>query len=223
MENQEQAELLKKLGQLNRTISLFEQKYDDINLAPVKSIINYSTALQERFILFQELGQEQFNRLEQLNQNRYQRIKRLYRRIKRILASFPLKDDSTSVFLTFTFDDDSLSSTSSDTRRQYVRKWLKAHSEDYVANIDFGKTNGREHYHAVAYFQGHQDLTSWQYGALNCKRVPPTDEGKALSKYIAKLGAHATKDTTQRSSLIYSRSNECLGFQPPKYNPYEIA
>lgn len=223
MQIQEQAHLQKRLGKLNRTIALFEKKYDDINQAPPLAIINYTTALKERFSLFQDLGQEEFNHLERLNQNQYQRIKRLSRRIRQILSSFPLEDDSTAVFLTFTFTDESLANVQPKYRRNAVTRWLKEHSSDYVANIDYGKDNGREHYHAVAYFQEHQDLTSWQYGALNCKKIPPTDEGKALGKYIAKLGAHAIKDSTRRSALIYSRSNATPGFPPPKYNPYENA
>lgn len=219
----EQLDLLKILGQFNRTISIFEKKYDNIEDAPPREVAQYSTALEQRFILFQELGDEEFHNLERLNQNRYQRIKRLQHRISKILRGFPMEDGSTAVFLTFTFDDDALHNVQAKYRRNAVTRWLKEHSVDYVANIDFGKVNGREHFHAVAYFDSVQDLTSWKYGALNCKKVPPTDEGKALSKYVAKLGAHAVKDSTKRSALIYSRSNHEYGKPKEKYNPYENA
>lgn len=219
----EREELLKLLGKYNRTISIFEKKYNNVEDAPPRDVAQYSTALRQRFILFQELGEEEFHNLERLNQNRYQRIKRLQRRITKILKGFPMHDGSTAVFLTFTFDDEALRNVQAKYRRNAVTRWLKEHSADYVANIDYGKINGREHFHAVAYFDCDQDLTSWKYGALNCKKIPPTDEGKALSKYVAKLGAHAVKESTKRSALIYSRSNCYYGEPTETYDPYENA
>ena len=53
------------------------------------------------------------------------------------------------VFVTLTFTDDCLASTSPETRRRYVARFCKAHSSGYVGNIDFGGKNNREHYHAV--------------------------------------------------------------------------
>lgn len=54
------------------------------------------------------------------------------------------------VFITLTFDPKKgIFDTASDTRKQYVRKYLKNESSCYVANIDYGELNGQEHYHAL--------------------------------------------------------------------------
>ena len=53
------------------------------------------------------------------------------------------------VFATFTFTDEALKATSAKTRRRYVSWACKAFTDEYVANIDFGAKNGREHYHAI--------------------------------------------------------------------------
>lgn len=108
-------------------------------------------------------------------------------------------------FLTLTFTDDVLQSTSIDTRRRYVSRFLKSISSEYVANIDFGKKNDREHYHAVVVGQD-LDLTGWdKYGFSNAKKITVSDSSNSkLSKYINKLANHATKDTTKQIKIIYS-------------------
>ena len=78
----------------------------------------------------------------------------------------------------------------------------------YVANIDYGSKNKREHYHALINCDK-VDFKSWRkYGNINAKRVRNKDiesDKTKLSKYIAKLSNHAIKETTKRSCLIYSR------------------
>lgn len=111
-------------------------------------------------------------------------------------------------FLTLTFTDDVLNSTTEETRRRYVSRFLKSISTNYVANIDFGKENGREHYHAVV-LGIDIDMSSWdKYGFSNCKTVAINDDttnSSRMSKYIYKLSNHATKQSTQRKKIIYSR------------------
>ena len=149
----------------------------------------------------------------------YQKISRLKKRIAYILTNAP-----TSYFVTLTFSDEVLQSTSEQTRREYVRKFLKANANGshYVANIDYGAKNGREHYHAVTNFP----CNAWKYGHQSSKAIMlyaplsakyddlPEEEWKQkafettqkrLSKYTAKLGFHAIKETTKDASLIYSR------------------
>lgn len=110
-------------------------------------------------------------------------------------------------FLTLTFTDDVLASTSEDTRRRYVARFLKSISQNYVGNIDYGKLNEREHYHAIV--EGDQlDLSSWTYGFTKCIKVGYSDiitDTARLSKYINKLSNHATKKTTKGKKIIYSR------------------
>lgn len=111
-------------------------------------------------------------------------------------------------FLTLTFTDDVLNSTSEETRRRYVSRFLKSISTDYVANIDWGKQNGREHYHAVVLGTDFE-MVGWdKYGFSNCKKVAINDDttnSSRMSKYIYKLSNHATKLSTQRKKIIYSR------------------
>ena len=108
------------------------------------------------------------------------------------------------LFLTFTFDEIVLQKTNADTRRQKVIRYLKSYNVPYVANIDFGKQNGREHYHAIIQTDN-VDYSLYDYGALNGKKIVSTSDNVKLAKYISKLTNHAIKDTTKRNSIIYSR------------------
>lgn len=126
------------------------------------------------------------------------RRKRLQKRIKTMLFS------GTCYFLTLTFSDDVLNSTSNDTRRRYVSSYLKDISSAYVGNIDFGKNNGREHYHAVV--RCDSISREWSYGFSNSQLIRNTDNDSIrLAKYVGKLTNHAIKQTTKRNALIYSR------------------
>lgn len=145
---------------------------------------------------------DEFFECLKINKSSYARTNRLKKRIYDMLVS------GNCLFLTLTFNDDTLKTTSSDTRRQYVRKYLKQFNCKYVANIDFGKENHREHYHAVI-CADKIDLSSWRkYGNINVERVRNRNierDNTRLSKYICKLSNHAIKETTKRNALIYSR------------------
>lgn len=134
-----------------------------------------------------------------LYENYRKRNARLRKRISKIIRC-------DSLFLTFTFRPDVLETTSQDTRQQYVRKFLKTISSNYVANIDFGGKFGREHYHAVCIVSGKVDYTKWNYGALNGVRVRKGSSPLAIAKYVNKLTYHATKETTTQK-IIFSRQN----------------
>jgi len=112
------------------------------------------------------------------------------------------------LFLTLTFNDDTLQRTTQKERRTAVSRYLKQFNCRYVANIDFGKENGREHYHAVINC-GSVCFDSWRkFGNINAERIRNKDlkaDKTKLAKYICKLSNHAIKETTKRSSLIYSR------------------
>lgn len=126
----------------------------------------------------------------------YERTKRLKNRIAKLL-------ESPCLFLTFTFNDKILLNTSSKTRRVYVRNFLEPLGA-YVANVDFGAENGREHYHAILQTDEKIDYTAWTKGALNGERIRKPNSVK-LSKYISKLVNHAIKETTKQCRIIYSR------------------
>lgn len=144
-------------------------------------------------------------------------------RLKKRIAS--ILDKGNAYFLTLTFSDDALASTQPHIRRKYVRELVKAISDDYVGNIDFGKKNGREHYHVVLHTDKFNDLVykyfkgsgysadysaaidSWSnYGKYFIKQCGKDDsDSTALAKYTCKLTNHAIKETTKRYALIYSR------------------
>ena len=107
-----------------------------------------------------------------------------------------------AVFLTLTFRDDVFEKTTQVTRRRYVSRFLKNTSCDYVANIDFSPDIGREHYHAVVI--NRVNLKGWKYGFAYAEKIRCRNSDVArVSKYIAKLTAHALKVDATR--LIYSR------------------
>lgn len=135
---------------------------------------------------------------EKLNNARYHRVKRLKERIKLML------DMGLCTFITLTFRDDVLDKTSEETRRKYVKRYLKGLSPCYVANIDYGGMNGREHYHAIV-IGDFTDLNTWSYGFQKNEKIRHTDKDiEKLSKYVSKLTNHAIKDSTKGHKVIYS-------------------
>lgn len=136
-----------------------------------------------------------------INNARYHRISRLRKRVESIINY-----NGNSFFLTLTFTNKSLSSINEKNRRRYVHYYLKSISNNYVANIDYGKRNHREHYHAVVQCD-YIDSKLWKYGNLDFEQINVFDleSSDKLSKYVSKLSNHAIKETNKRSVLIYSR------------------
>lgn len=158
--------------------------------------LSYSSAVKIHNY-YNSHNNKEWKEAEKINNATYHRSKRLKQRIEIMLAFNKCQ------FLTLTFTDKVLASTSELTRRRYVTRYLDSlNGSDYVANIDFGEENGREHYHAVVAIDFF-DYTTWTYGNLDgevCNK-----NAKALGQYVAKLTNHAIKETTKRSSLIYCR------------------
>ena len=126
------------------------------------------------------------------------RVARLRRRIKKICSE-------RAYFLTLTFTDAVLDDTTKEKRRRYVREHLKKISTDFVANIDYGSKNDREHYHAVVRCQ-YLDYNFWPYGIMYAEVINPIDDSNlCLAKYVSKLTNHAIKETCKRQSIIYSK------------------
>lgn len=143
--------------------------------------------------------------LKQLFDARRQKILRLKKRIIK-MCSF-----SQNVwFLTLTWSPKVLESTSAETRRTYVNRFLTDCAFiDYYANIDFGdvdknpKTKFREHYHCVIALRGGEVLPKWKYGWFNYKLVTKTSKSiTKLSSYCNKLCYHALKDSTKNQKAI---------------------
>lgn len=153
--------------------------------------------------MFNGLTPAEFEEVMRINEASYKRSERLKTRITKIIT------ENESLFLTLTFNDDTLNSTTEKERRVAVTRYLKQYNCQYVANIDYGAQNHREHYHAVIGCK-HVDNEKWQkkYGAIKFERIRLKNNEEditKISKYIAKLSNHAIKETTKRSALIYSR------------------
>lgn len=162
----------------------------------------YSCYSNNMEILQNDLQEEDIELIKKYYSRRSSRVSRLKKRIKKMFV----KD---CVFLTLTFKDDVLSSCSSDTRRTYVRRFLKEFGVPYVANIDFGlddKFTHREHYHAVLQ-KDKIPLNCWSYGVSHVERVRcDLCSSAKISQYIVKITNHAYKDSTKNlCNLIYSR------------------
>lgn len=155
-----------------------------------------------------DLGLEMVNTCRKISKARFERVKRCKLRIKGIVF------DGEAVFLTLTFNDDILASTSQETRRRYVTRLLKRYCSKYVANIDFGKLNGREHYHAIVECDKESAemlKKAWgkKCGFADFRKVGSKEDDLAkTTKYINKLNAHCFKDSVHMHRVIYSRKDK---------------
>lgn len=133
-----------------------------------------------------------------------QRKKRL--KVRQKIGDIVVRGDC--VFLTLTFKDEVLARTTEETRRRYVSRFLKSQCDTYVANIDFGGLNGREHYHALVYAPS-VDYSKWhKYGAIKGEVVKSSEKDLTrVSKYVVKLARHALKKTAGKGRrIVYSRN-----------------
>ena len=163
------------------------------------SKMGLDTALERQFFYSQN-SPDEWQEARRVANSNFKQIDRLKHRIKKICDT-----SKNPVFVTLTFDDNSLQDTSPETRRKYVSRFLKEHCSRYVANIDYGSQNGREHYHAVV--DDRFNPTEWKCGNCDVKAIRNGSEDKTkLAKYITKLTNHAIKDTTKRCHIIYSRN-----------------
>lgn len=150
--------------------------------------------------------------LQKYSRNHYDRNTRLKKKINRLLIEF-----EEPIFITLTFTNDALEKTSEDTRRRYVARFLKSQGVKYVANIDYGKINGREHYHAVA--SGKINPLEWSYGACNVVKIRQNSDPLALAKYVNKLVNHAKKI---ENKIIYSKGLKISTEKARKLNENDI-
>lgn len=200
------------LHQTYKDISKTKYKYliEEINQQKIADGVelDYIPQFNTKYNILQALDIEEYYKqnypaewkeASRINHASICRVSRLQKRLHRLLLS------GTCLFLTLTFDDKHLNRTTKETRRQLVRRYLASISTKYVANIDYGAKNGREHYHAVVLAE-HIDPKSYKLGAINFKKIVFTDnDTKRIAKYIAKLTNHAIKETTKQNYLIYSR------------------
>lgn len=135
--------------------------------------------------------------------------KRLFYRILTMLKESEKSKDL--YFLTFTFTDDVLKNTSQKTRIRYIKQFLLEQTSQYILNCDYGKTTEREHYHAIAKAKYHYIVyTLYRYGNIKGEPINKlkrfTRANKSLEEIAESLTAHATKNTTKDTKIIYSRT-----------------
>jgi len=182
-------------------------------LNSLEGVITDPVLDNEYFDLLMAYDYEDIKEARKINKANYYRVRRLKERIATMISSKPC------VWCTFNFDDDTLNKTNEDTRRQYVRRFLKAFNCEYIANIDYGsnrvykdrkgntrQATEREHYHALIQIDK-IPKGSWSHGMDYYKRVRTNQNTSdiKLSKYISKLTNHAIKESTKRCTIIYSR------------------
>lgn len=187
------------------------------------SLDNYTFKLISQLIKYQNLncGYDVYHHdkycavLLQLQENGYTKkeieqmtkeVRNFYKRLQRCREKVSILLKKECYFYTFTFTDAVLNTTTEKTRRRYITRLLRR--SNYVANIDFGKKNAREHYHAISDVY----LETYPYGfytaikiRLDYDEVGNCTTLSRLSKYVAKLSNHSLKDTTNRARLLYSR------------------
>lgn len=172
--------------------------YGDIDEESGEVCIHTTYALKNA--LNDELGLE-----FRLYDAKFKRKGRVIKRVERMIST------NHAYFLTLTFSDKMFArGCSSETRRRYISRFLREQCRDYLANIDFGSHNEREHYHAVVIpkgmidFQRYRDLFD---SNINCKRIYVGDSSvKLVSRYIAKLSNHALKENGYYKRLIFCRN-----------------
>ena len=188
--------IVRDVDRINKAFYKFslKQKNYDIKDCWRDMPIDDANALYDFFSSTQE-GIEMYNECQKILHANNARKNRVKNRIDLLLQK-------PCVFVTLTFSDKTLQSTTAETRRRYVRKFLDRYGM-YVANKDFGAKNNREHYHAVVQVDK-IDCDDWNFGNIDFKRVL-SPNSTAIAKYISKLTNHALKATTQGNRIIYGR------------------
>lgn len=154
--------------------------------------------------LIANYGVDAIKAVERIRNSLVKRKQRVKERITHMLGTY-----DEVVFLTLTFKTPVLNSTTEEERRACVVSFLKSIHWSYVANIDYGKKNGREHYHCVvaSRLSAHA-IMFWRskFGRIGFEQINNhTTDASKIGQYIAKLTNHAIKKTTKRQAIIYSR------------------
>ena len=154
---------------------------------------------------------DEINLAIKVNNSWFAKCHRIKKRIIK-MENEKQKDNLKMFFATFTFNDDTLEKNSKESLKTYVRRFLKDNCIDYLANVDYGKKNGRIHFHAVCIAKDVLPYQIWyevhNYGTLkveHCRFDKEKSDEKKMSKYINKLSLHSIKDTTGMKRVITCR------------------
>lgn len=201
-------EVIKYFKQCKASVNI--DSYNHEHNTDIKSIIPYAEANDYLSELYNDYNLT-YKFLDNYCNAEYQRLKRVRERVFE-MVNFALQANWNMYFISNTFTDSALERTTEQSRRKAIIKWYEKVALEYVANIDYGTKNEREHYHGIVLVPNKipkKLLSYWikTYGGLKVKRVILTDiSGTRLSKYITKLSAHAIKKSTKQNRVIYSRA-----------------
>lgn len=146
-----------------------------------------------------------------LNEARYHRYKKCQSKVGSII------EGDCAWFITLTFNDKTLNSTTALQRRHRVARQLKRLSKCYMANVDFGDklknpdSNEREHYHGVIYSVNEPNFDFWRkrYGFVKVRKCGyDENDKKKVCKYVSKLSHHALKGSTVPKEALVSPLGE---------------
>ena len=175
----------------------------------------YNNQLQTSvFEILEDSGysKEEINMAYKVNHSHFNKCNRIKKRILK-MEEHKAKDNLKMFFATFTFNNETLENNSKESLKTYVRRFLKDYCIDYLANVDYGKKNGRIHFLAVCIAKDVLPYEEWyevhNYGTLKveyCRLDKEKNEEKKMSKYINKLSLHAIKDTTGLKRIITARN-----------------
>lgn len=109
-------------------------------------------------------------------------------------------------FVTLTLNNENINK-SRRTLEDKIKQIFK--NTNYICNEDFGKDNGRLHYHALC--DEERDLSLWRYGyslSIKCKNRKRGElynyaTEKKLASYLTKLANHTIKESSGK--IIYGR------------------
>lgn len=172
--------------------------YDiDNDEGEIKTYCRFSLKMAEKYNLGFEF------RVWKSNRDRKRRLKE---RVRKMIAT------GCAQFLTLTFNNEFFDrETSEETRRRYIRRFLKEQCKCYVANVDYGEKRNREHYHAVV-VPLHERIDYAPYCAffdgsrIYAETIAINEKSNiSISLYINKLTNHALKESGKYKRLIFSR------------------
>ena len=133
-------------------------------------------------------------------------IKRKYR-LKKTITEILKNHLKESYFLTLTFNEEFLKSTTKKERLKIIESFLNNQTDKYILNCDYGKENKREHYHALVVAKDKYinfTLYNSKYGNINSISMNKY-KNQSIESKTNYLLTHALKETSTKK-IIYSRS-----------------
>lgn len=192
-------------------------EYDDmIDILGSEDVKKYAL---EDVAMAHELETKELECYLQMKKARHNQMTNMRKHIEYYLKN----NDYDLIFATFTFSEESLN-LKSETRRKKLLESLKNCSliEDYICNIDYGKTTEREHYHGILFVKkGTIDYKfkkcgrsffidnmpiDYKLGFANYEKVGSEKfDNDRVANYVVKLNMHALK--VKQSRLIVKRKS----------------